>query len=731
MKAWITDRIVLRYFVLFLAFSMLLLSLYIPVYRYIDDFTHRSVLERITRQMESGIATLDTTVTALNNAVVTTNSDARFRNFRYESMQDALNPLALVALRQTLAGLMMPQGLIADAGILFRADLVLTTRRSFYSDTYYTFYPDYVSCQQLSFDAWRSFLLSGGSFLPAMQYRTNDYGTYDALTYARRWSATGAYTESLFFATLPVDWLLPLLVEADVLRHGYVLLTSSSGEPLLAHGTQDGDFHLITAQAGLNQINIEVGIPTSFLRAQLIPVQRLMLLFAAVALALTLLLTLLFSYRGAEPMRRMLGRVTTTQHVRRLYDAHQRTGPCKSRFPKLYKPYDDLASCIEQIDEQIDAYQSTIDRQKELICIQMMERALQRGLYGKGELAEFNVAFSTFPEVYQLAAWYYDLAQFGTMDENATFQYKLVTLLHRLLPGSYAQGMDGNTVITVLPIAGEKQWAQELLTLCGDLAAQFDLAIQYAVSDVFSSPEDLVRAYQQLQYSVASPQHRHLTGAGLAKSTLMEKTQLPFSMGEMQVMYCALSSGNEEVALATLESCRNALVWEDYATVKHTFSMIAHLLAQLKLETPSVLFEVIIPTLTIENHRDMFDRLLPACFAHICACIAGERQHRTDTFAMDVLAYVNENIYDQELYISSVSRYFEISAPTLQKIIKAETGQTFSSYVEEKRLGKAYQLLSEGGQSVGEVSHACGFTNTNSFYKAFKRKYGVSPTALQ
>ena len=73
---------------------------------------------------------------------------------------------------------------------------------------------------------------------------------------------------------------------------------------------------------------------------------------------------------------------------------------------------------------------------------------------------------------------------------------------------------------------------------------------------------------------------------------------------------------------------------------------------------------------------------------------------------------------------------FGIAKATLQKIIKVATGATFSVYVGTQRLERAYRLMQEPGVSVQKVSEMCGFSSTNSFYKAFRRKYGVAPSAV-
>jgi AraC family L-rhamnose operon transcriptional activator RhaR len=74
-----------------------------------------------------------------------------------------------------------------------------------------------------------------------------------------------------------------------------------------------------------------------------------------------------------------------------------------------------------------------------------------------------------------------------------------------------------------------------------------------------------------------------------------------------------------------------------------------------------------------------------------------------------------------------VSDHFHISAPSIQKLVKKASGQTFLAYVESRRLRRAYEILARGEHGIGETAGLCGFSYASSFNRAFKRVYGFSP----
>jgi AraC-like DNA-binding protein/mannose-6-phosphate isomerase-like protein (cupin superfamily) len=57
------------------------------------------------------------------------------------------------------------------------------------------------------------------------------------------------------------------------------------------------------------------------------------------------------------------------------------------------------------------------------------------------------------------------------------------------------------------------------------------------------------------------------------------------------------------------------------------------------------------------------------------------------------------------------------------------TGRPFQVYLQERRLRFARSLLASTGLTVTEVCHAAGFNSPSHFGRAFRRRYGVPPSA--
>jgi AraC-like DNA-binding protein len=69
-----------------------------------------------------------------------------------------------------------------------------------------------------------------------------------------------------------------------------------------------------------------------------------------------------------------------------------------------------------------------------------------------------------------------------------------------------------------------------------------------------------------------------------------------------------------------------------------------------------------------------------------------------------------------------------ISDRTLRYGFKALFGTTVFSYLTQKRLERAEELLRHGGVTVAEVANLLGYSHLGHFAAAFKRQFGITPS---
>ncbi|TCK26846.1 helix-turn-helix domain-containing protein [Pseudonocardia endophytica] len=115
------------------------------------------------------------------------------------------------------------------------------------------------------------------------------------------------------------------------------------------------------------------------------------------------------------------------------------------------------------------------------------------------------------------------------------------------------------------------------------------------------------------------------------------------------------------------------------------------------------------------------------------SAVAAERAAGSDdrraVLRAEIERHVERGLADPSLSVATVSREIGVSARTLHAAVSAG-GETFAAMVRRRRLERAATLLADAGgrSSVTEIAASVGFDGPSSFSRAFRRRFGRTPT---
>ncbi len=99
-----------------------------------------------------------------------------------------------------------------------------------------------------------------------------------------------------------------------------------------------------------------------------------------------------------------------------------------------------------------------------------------------------------------------------------------------------------------------------------------------------------------------------------------------------------------------------------------------------------------------------------------------------EPWKIDIMEFMNEN-YMYEFSMEELAHYTGRSLATFKRDFKKISDLPPEKWLIRKRLEAAYAMMKNGGKKVVDVYAEVGFKNPSHFSTAFKKQYGVSPTA--
>ena len=115
----------------------------------------------------------------------------------------------------------------------------------------------------------------------------------------------------------------------------------------------------------------------------------------------------------------------------------------------------------------------------------------------------------------------------------------------------------------------------------------------------------------------------------------------------------------------------------------------------------------------------------------LCGYRNSIKKSHNEALSGEITAFIQEQYRDPLLCLASVAGRFGMNANYLSRFFKEQTGEPFSTYVEDLRMQDVLTEMAETKVPIRVIAERAGYQSWNSFYKAFRRRFGVSPGAYR
>lgn len=94
---------------------------------------------------------------------------------------------------------------------------------------------------------------------------------------------------------------------------------------------------------------------------------------------------------------------------------------------------------------------------------------------------------------------------------------------------------------------------------------------------------------------------------------------------------------------------------------------------------------------------------------------------------LEIITYIEGHF--QEVTLKELASKFSFSEGYLSRLIKKNTGKSFTDLILDIKFDKAINLLETSRQPIMEISYLAGFESVEHFNRSFKKRFQMTPTA--
>lgn len=107
-------------------------------------------------------------------------------------------------------------------------------------------------------------------------------------------------------------------------------------------------------------------------------------------------------------------------------------------------------------------------------------------------------------------------------------------------------------------------------------------------------------------------------------------------------------------------------------------------------------------------------------------------QGKDITLMNHIAEYIEQSYANPLLNLSQMAQDFGMTENFLYYFFRTRMQKSFAQYLEDKRLEKAQALIAENTkESLSALAEHCGYANTQTFRRAFKKRYGLTPSEFK
>ncbi len=726
----------------------------VMAYRYIREYTISKTITRVERQVQN----LDSQIEKMHLIATMMGEDEHLlglASVRGEIPSERY--LYMNYVRKRLFEIENIYDFASTSFVIFRHNPAFVSQSQVDKD-WYDYYGSFLSAEGYDAEAFLQLLREPWEDSP---YRVvNGIRYYDsqmeneleqAVIYKEVLTAGGSSFSgnSVIVFLIDREKMIDMLLDGEDREHTLLLITDRAGQAVVTSGeaiaqaadlggTKEGkaridgrDYWVIRCKGDDSGLTVTVGYPMETIADQLQAILRLLLLYVLLGCAGAVVITIMFTWHWFKPMRKVL------DEVENLEDIHVEK---ENEYDYIRESILKLVSAKDEAELKI----LLADAENQAI---MLENVFIRGFSSREKLEEFKRSFSWPEGDYYVV--FFRLEQHKPAEDTDTAEAgeshaqprQILLRTMELFQNQYGSTLiqlhlEHEQMTAIVPATGltDGELQSMLQGVCEKVCEEYPACLIIGISRRQEELDEINVAFAQARQTVRAYKNKGKSRVEFYQM-LYEAGKNCFHMDELRKLYdltlCTDRAGINSIFEKMKQE--NLSSPEQYEFQKleiyYTILFILHSVCQ-QMSIPMEENQRTVVELQKTDFSEGLE-IMQQEVLKVCNLIDGKKASHNEKRRTQILEYLGANFNRPELNADLVSRELGLSEKYVYSFLKEQTGKTFSSYLEDLRMDYAVKGLKHTDWSNEKIAQESGFGSVNTFYRVFKKRTGVSPSAYR
>ncbi|MFB9327775.1 response regulator [Paenibacillus aurantiacus] len=290
--------------------------------------------------------------------------------------------------------------------------------------------------------------------------------------------------------------------------------------------------------------------------------------------------------------------------------------------------------------------------------------------------------------------------------------------------------LDARNHIVAIAIDRDAAFVSKCHKLQSDLITAYPCVANIGIGRKHSELQELSLSYQEASRAL---QYKHFVGKNqvVCYEDVVDHSGLPYRSDPdlLKQLQFHVSIGSSERAVEIL----HAIFGASFSSVSQfrlaAMDVIAecqHAAIEQQIEHERVFHQATLMSMLNADHLPELKTALTHYVVQLATTILSKKEAHEGSLVSRVKSYLEQNMSDPDLGLTSTAAAFFISPGHLGRLMKKETGQTFVEYLTNIRMKRAETLLKRTDLRGYEVGEQVGIADPHYFSIVFKKNIGRS-----